>query len=202
MCFPVSAPTGEEGRALNARGRRVMRSRATSVVALALVLSGGSVLGAEEPAKALRLTPLTGMEPAAPFSVATPDRSTLALEDLRGKVVLLNFWATWCEPCLEEMPALARVEQTYRERGLAVVALSVDREGASVVIPFVKRHALTFPVGLDPRQAVAHLYRVWALPSTIVVSRTGAALFSAQGPREWDGPAGHALFEALLKPDA
>jgi AhpC/TSA family len=79
-----------------------------------------------------------------------------------------------------------------------VLALSVDREGAPVVVPFLKRHPLTFPVGLDPQQTVAHLYRVWALPSTIIVGRKGTALFSVQGARDWDGPMGHSLFHSLL----
>jgi peroxiredoxin len=180
-----------------------VRGHATRVAALALALAAGSAaLGADDPAKALRLTRIPGSEPAAPFSVATPERGTVALDDLRGKVVLLNFWATWCEPCLEEMPALERVGRTYRERGLVVLGLSVDREGASVVIPFVKRHALTFPVGLDPQQTVARLYRVWALPATIIVSRRGVPLFSVQGAREWDGPDGHALFTTLLNQDS
>jgi len=154
---------------------------------------------AEQPFEVLRLTRLGGSEPAAEFSVPTPDGPMLGLGDLRGKVVLLNFWATWCEPCLEEMPAMERLAQTYRERGLAVLAVSVDREGASVVRPFLKRHALTFLVGLDPKQAVARLYRIWALPSTVLLGRNGVPLFSAQGAREWDGPAGHALFDSLLK---
>ena len=94
---------------------------------------------------------------------------------------------------------MERLAQTYRERGLAVLAVSVDREGASVVRPFLKRHALTFLVGLDPKQAVARLYRIWALPSTVLLDRNGVPLFSVQGARAWDGPAGHALFDSLLK---
>ena len=122
----------------------------------------------------------------------------VSLASFRGKVILLNYWATWCEPCLEEMPAMERLARAYRGRDLAVLAVSVDREGASVVRPFVKRHALSFLVGLDPQQAVARLYRIWALPSTIILSRNGIPLFSVQGAREWDSPAGHALFEELL----
>ncbi|HWC05598.1 MAG TPA: TlpA disulfide reductase family protein [Methylomirabilota bacterium] len=150
-------------------------------------------------AETLRLTRLTGTEPAAAFSVTTPDGGSLALTDLKGKVVLLNFWATWCEPCREEMPALERLSRTYREGGLAVLAVSVDREGAPVVRTFLKRHGLTFRIGLDPEQTLARLYRVWALPSTIILGRQGVPLFSVQGAREWDSPAGHALFHELLK---
>jgi peroxiredoxin len=154
---------------------------------------------ATDPPESLRLTRLAPAEPA-PFSVATPDGATLRLADLKGKVVFLNFWATWCEPCLEEMPAMERLSRAYRDRGLVVVALSADREGASVVKPFLKKHGLTFPVGLDSDQAVARLYRVWALPSTFILDRAGVRLFSAHGARDWDGKAALGFFDALLKP--
>ncbi len=165
---------------------------------LALLLLVGLAATAQDPPEALRLTRLGGGEPVA-FSVGTPDGGTLRLADLKGKVVFLNFWATWCEPCLEEMPAMERLAAAYRDRGLVVVALSADREGASVVRPFLKRHGLTFPVGLDPDQAVARSYRVWALPSTFILDRTGARLFLAQGARDWAGPPALAFFDALLK---
>jgi len=176
----------------------VIRLLRAAAIALALAVAPASEAATEQPFETLRLTRLGGSDPAAEFSVSTPDGSPLALGALRGKVVLLNFWATWCEPCLEEMPAMERLERAYRERGLAVLAVSVDREGASVVRPFLKRHALSFLAGLDPQQAVARLYRVWALPSTIILSRKGIPLFSVQGAREWDSRAGHALFEELL----
>jgi peroxiredoxin len=191
---------GDPGPARGARLPRLRRRIAPAgAIGLVVVAFTGPVAIAEDPAETLRLTRPAKLEPAALFSVPTPDGSVVALADLRGKVVLLNFWATWCEPCLEEMPAMERLARTYRERGLVVLALSVDREGASVVGPFLKRHALTFPVGLDLQQTVARLYRVWALPSTFVLDRTGARLFLAQGARDWDGPVAHAFFDALLK---
>jgi peroxiredoxin len=177
----------------------VKRIARAGAIALAVAAFAGASATAEEPADALRLTRLPGTEPAAAFSVAAPDGTSLALGDFRGKVVLLNFWATWCEPCLDEMPALERLARTYRARGLVVLALSVDREGASVVRPYLERNRLTFPVGLDPQQAVARLYRVWALPSTLVLDRAGVALFVVHGARDWDSPASHALLEGLLK---
>ena len=191
-------PPAPRGPVTRARAPRVTRWIARSgAIAVALAVLGGSPAAAEEASETLRLTRLGGGEPAAGFSVATPDGGTLGLGDLRGKVVLLNFWATWCEPCLEEMPAMERLARTYRERGLAVLALSVDREGAPVVRPFLKRHDLTFLVGLDPQQAVARLYRIWALPSTVILSRKGVPLFTVQGAREWDGQAGHPFPRAL-----
>jgi peroxiredoxin len=169
--------------------------------AIAVTLAALAGLGrAVDPPESLRLTRLGQAEPAAAFAVATPDGGTLRLADVRGKVVFLNFWATWCEPCLEEMPAMERLSRAYRDRGLVVLALSADREGASVVKPFLKRHGLTFPVGLDPDQSVARLYRVWALPSTFIVDRAGTGLFRAHGARDWDGKDALSLFDSLLKP--
>jgi len=79
------------------------------------------------------------------------------------------------------MPALERLARTYHARGLVVLALSVDREGASVVRPFLKRHGLTFPIGLDLQQAVAHLYRIRALPSTSSSAGTASPSSSSRG---------------------
>jgi peroxiredoxin len=190
----TSAPGCRASRAT----RRLLRAWAAG---LALAVLSPSGAAAEQPFETLRLTRLGGSEPAAEFSVPTPDGPAIGLGTLRGKVVLLNFWATWCEPCLEEMPAMERLSRAYRERGFAVLAVSVDREGASVVRTFLKRHALSFLVGLDPQQAVARLYRIWALPSTVIVSRKGIPIFSVQGAREWDGPAAHALFRGLIEQD-
>jgi peroxiredoxin len=191
----VSQP-GPEDRRVAPRVER--RLAGVAAIAWGLTLAGPTA-GAGEPSEALRLTRLEVTEPAPAFSVTTPDGSSLSLQDLKGKLVLLNFWATWCEPCREEMPAMERLARTYRERGLAVLAISVDRDGASVVRPFLKRHDVTFLVGLDPEQTVARLYRVWALPSTIIVGRRGIPLFGAQGARDWDSPASHLLLDGLLK---
>ena len=83
---------------------------------------------------------------------------------------------------------MERLARAYRGRGLVVLALSADREGPAVVRPFLRRHNLTFPIGLDPDQSVARSYRVWALPSTFVLDRTGAQLYVAHGARDWASP--------------
>lgn len=126
----------------------------------------------------------------------------MKLADLKGKVVLLNFWATWCPPCKEEMPSMERLYRRYKSRKFTVVALSVDSEGASVVAPFVKTHGLTFPVALDSKMAVAERYRVRGLPTTFIIDRRGNLVAIAMGPREWDGPAARSLVEHLLKKES
>jgi peroxiredoxin len=168
-----------------------------------LVLAGcDSQLGrAEErdqdPFARLNLARVTPPTPAPDFTVPGLTGGPLRLADFRGRVVLLNFWATWCPPCREEMPSMERLYQRYRERGFTILALSVDRNVAAIP-GFVDGFRLTFPIGLDPDGAVAKAYRMRALPTTIVIDRAGQVVAGAAGARDWDSPAAHAVVEALL----
>ena len=135
---------------------------------------------------------------AAEFAVATADGKGFRLNDYRGKVVFLNFWATWCPPCREEMPAMERLYARHRARGFVVVAVSVDAD-PRVIAPFLKASGFTFPVGLDPKMDVANAYGVRALPSSFIVDRQGNLAALAMGPRMWDSEASHALIEALVR---
>ena len=94
---------------------------------------------------------------------------------------------------------MERLHQRWKDRGLVVLALAEDADGATVVAPYLKKHNLTFPVGLDPKMSVAASYGVWALPSTFIIDRQGNRAHFANGPREWDGPAARDLFESMLK---
>jgi len=182
-----------------------MKSRA--VVALlalpALLASSGlpapARVFAEDPVAALSLIRPKPVKDAPEFQVRTPEDHTIRLTDLRGKVVLLNFWATWCDPCREEMPGLERLHRAYKDRGFVVLAISLDAQGASVVSPFVKRFGLTFPIGLDPKMQIRETYGVWAVPSTFLIDRKGKRVLFANGAREWDSGAAHALVESLLR---
>ncbi len=136
---------------------------------------------------------------AKEFSIPTIERTTFRLADYRGKVVFLNFWATWCPPCKEEMPAMERLYQRYKDKGLVVLAVSVDTEGVPLVTPFVKEYKLTFPIGLDRKMAVAEEYGVRGLPTSFLVDKRGTLVGLALGPREWNGKASRALIESLLR---
>jgi peroxiredoxin len=175
-----------------------MRTPAVLVVIGALALSPGAAGDATEPARALQLIRPTRAQIAHDFELPTLDRGTLRLSSLRGKVVFVNFWATWCDPCKEEMPGMERLYQRFRDRGLVVVAVSVDSQ-VSRVAPFVRERRFSFPVGLDGRMAVANLYTVRALPSSFIVDRQGRLASLALGPRQWDGPPARALFESMLR---
>ena len=154
---------------------------------------------ADDPARALDLIKPNRQQQAKDFTVAALDGGKLRLADLRGKVVFLNLWATWCGPCKEEMPAMERLWQRYRSRGLAVIALSMDFSGAKVVKPYIEKARYTYAVGLDPKMEVARLYGALSVPSTFIIGRDGGLRAIALGPREWDSEASWAFFDALLK---
>jgi peroxiredoxin len=162
-------------------------------------LLGPGPARAEDPARALDLIKPSRAQVAQGFAVPALPQGTLRLADFKGKVVFLNFWATWCPPCKEEMPDMERLHQRYAPRGLVVMAVSVDSDGASAVAPFVKEHRLTFRVGLDPKMSTATLYGVRALPSTFVVDRSGNIAYLALGPRRWNSKDAWALFDSLLR---
>ena len=164
-----------------------------------LVAAAPAASASGDPAAALSLMSPKPLKPAKEFRVSTPDNRSLTLADFKGKVVFLNFWATWCKPCEEEMPGMERLYKKYKDKGLVVLAISEDTDGAGAVTPFVKKHGLTFPVGLDPRMSVAAQYGVWALPSTFIIDRHGNRAHFANGPRDWDGRAAQDFFESVLR---
>ncbi len=177
------------------------RVRLLLALAALAVMLGASPLasGAEDPAAALGLIRPKPAQAAKDFEVRALDNKMLRFSDFKGQVIFLNFWATWCKPCEEEMPAMERLYQEYKAKGFVVLAISADAEGAVVVTPFVKKHKLTFPIGLDPKLNVSALYGVWAVPSTYIIDRQGKRILFANGPRTWDGKASRALFESLLR---
>lgn len=115
-----------------------------------------------------------------------------------GKIVLINFWATWCQPCVREMPAIERLYRKYKARGLEIVAVSLDQGGAEEVRAFAGKLGLTFPILLDPGHEARALYKVRGLPTTYLVDRKGRVAGYGIGPREWDSEAAYALVGHLL----
>lgn len=121
------------------------------------------------------------------------------LETWRDKLVVLNFWATWCTPCTLEMPTLEGLWREYRERGLVVVGISVDRGAPRALLePYLQNLGLTFPILLDPELQTAEAWRVTALPATFIVRPGGEVTGMAIGPREWDSEEMRALLEPML----
>ncbi len=121
------------------------------------------------------------------------------LSDYRGKWVLLNFWATWCEPCVAEMPSLEEFSKKFKSKNMVVLAVSVDRGGPDKVKNFVEQHGLTFEIFHDPESTASNRYGVNALPSTFVINPKGNIVSTAEGMREWNDPEIVAYFNDLMK---
>ena len=130
---------------------------------------------------------------------AFPADGQVSLEAFRGKLVVLNFWATWCTPCTVEMPTLEALSQAYRERGLVVIGVSVDRGAPrGLLAPYLDHQRLTFPIVLDPDLATSKAWRVTSVPATFLVKPGGEVAGMAIGAREWNGAEMRALIETLL----
>lgn len=131
------------------------------------------------------------------FSGGALDARQVSMTHLRGKVVLVNFWASWCLECRQEMSVLKRLHRELAPQGFAIVGVNA-REKKEAVSRYVKERDLTFPVVLDPGGKISALYGVVGLPATFLVGRDGRAVAFAIGPREWGSAPARALFNALL----
>jgi cytochrome c biogenesis protein CcmG/thiol:disulfide interchange protein DsbE len=138
----------------------------------------------------------SGMLPP-PFSGHTLDGRQLSLTELRGKVVVVNFWASWCLPCRTEMPVLEGLHRELVSRGLAIIGVNA-REDKRTIGRYAEELGLTFPLVLDPGGKINALYGVFGLPATFIVGRDGHAVAFGVGPREWASAPARALLEALL----
>jgi cytochrome c biogenesis protein CcmG/thiol:disulfide interchange protein DsbE len=137
-------------------------------------------------------------QPLADFALSTLQGQSVQLSALRGTVVFINVWATWCQPCVDEMPTIQRLYESLQARGLRVVTISVDTLGAQVVAPFMQKYHLTFPVLLDPQGAIERLYRTRGVPESFIVDKHGRLVEKVIGPRDWAHPQMLAMFERLL----
>lgn len=142
--------------------------------------------------------------PAPDFRAVTLDDPPVprGIDAYRGHVVLLNLWATWCEPCVAEMPSIERLYQRFGSRGLRVVGVSVDSPGFEQAIrDFASTHQLTFDILHDASGDIQRTYRSRGIPSTYVIARDGRIRVIRQGAADWDAEDQRALIERLLAGD-
>jgi peroxiredoxin len=172
---------------------------ACGIVTLMTALNASAV---ERPTLTELLKPLnlsgysSSMRPPE-FRGQTSDGKMLSLTGLRAKVVVVNFWATWCQECRPEMPVFERLHREFSAPGLGVVGINA-REGSAAVRTYAKELGLTFPLILDPKGTINAAYGVIGLPTTFLIGRDGRAVALAIGPREWSGKPARALIQALL----
>jgi peroxiredoxin len=185
-------------RSGNASTPETRPAEGAAAAAVTLKPRTGRTLSVGDASKELELIRPTRPKLAEDFTLPLADGKSFRLADHRGKVVLINFWATWCGPCREEMPAMERLWQQQKDQGFMLVAVSVDTNAKSVN-PYLTKLGLTFPVALDPKMDLGNTYGVRALPSSFIVDREGHVVALALGPRPWDNDASQSLIEGLLK---
>lgn len=127
---------------------------------------------------------------APDFSLLDMQGQKVSLSDFKGQVVLLNFWATWCPPCREEMPSMELLHRKFKDQGLVVLAVNVEENGAEQVKRFLQRTPYTFSILLDDAAEAQNLYRVYQFPETFIIDRNGNVVETVTGAIDWtSGPA-------------
>ena len=124
---------------------------------------------------------------APDFTLPTLSSRPITLHDLRKRVVVLNFWATWCPPCVEETPSLEKFAEQLRNQGVIVIGVSVDQDSAALE-KFVSQARLSFPIARDPDQAVAARYGTYKFPETYIIDADGRLAEKVVGPADWQDP--------------
>ncbi len=153
--------------------------RSLAALCAAVLAAAAALLPATAPAAA----PLALRSAAPDFTLRAADGRNLRLQELRGQVVLVNFWATWCGPCREEMPQLDKLYQKYRASGFTLLGVSVDDDTANATA-VARRMGVTFPVLLDNEKTVSKLYDLASMPSTVLIDRDGRVRYLDRGYRE------------------
>jgi peroxiredoxin len=125
---------------------------------------------------------------APDFTLPSRDGKAVKLSDLRGKIVFLNFWATWCSPCRFEMPDMERLYKEMKGRPFEILAVSVDEPGWRVIDPFAEQAHLSFPILWDGDMNVTRLYHSYRFPETFIIGKDGRILEKRVGPANWSDP--------------
>lgn len=165
-----------------------MRYALTIPLLWVLVVAGGTQAASDRTPKT-SLTPVIDRTPAPNFTLPDLSGNALQLSTLKGKVVLVNFWATWCAPCRKEMPSLNRLWEKLTPHGVQVIAVDVG-EQASEVRAFLTELAepLGFPIVFDQTMQVVTQWRIKGLPTTVLIDKRGRMAYTALGDRDWDAP--------------
>lgn len=162
-----------------------------------VVATGGD--GAKDGAFNYRLDRSKAGSPAPIFTFQNPDGGDATLQDFAGRPLLVNLWATWCAPCVAEMPTLDRIAATHGPKGLAVLTISQDNQGAKAVAPFFQKHDLPHLKGwTDPENQFGFDYATGLLPTTVIYDAQGKEMVRVIGAMDWEGAEARALIDAAM----
>ena len=155
---------------------------------LILLILYSPAMGIDSLLQKAEIKPIKGKQIAPNFSLEDLHGKKVDLKQFRGKVVFLNFWATWCGPCKEEMPSMEALYQMFKEKNFVFLTISVDYEEKKKVKEFIDKHRYTFPVLIDPKCLALDLYGVKGIPTTILIDKKGTMIGRSVGPKDWNHP--------------
>ena len=138
-------------------------------------------------------------KPAPDFTLPGLDGRLVSLSDYKGKVVLLNIWATWCLPCVAEMPSMEKLYQQLRGDSFEILAVSIDTQGVSVVAPFMTEHNLSFPALIDTEGKTKTAYHLTGVPESFIINQEGILTQKIVGPLDWNSPEALGFFRHLIQ---
>ena len=136
---------------------------------------------------------------APQFTLRDIQGNRVSLESYRGRVVVLNFWATWCAPCRVEMPSFEKLYRRFRSEGVAVLAVSIDRNAESAIRKFVDKYELSYPILLDTKGEAERLYPAMSIPFTFIIDKSGRIAARVDGAKNWESEETFEAIEYLLK---
>ena len=174
----------------------MFKGNVTRLGVLVLLATACRVASAEP-----ELQPWTGANPAPAIELKTLDGRPFQLEELRGKVVLVNFWATWCEPCVEEMPSIQKLRARLASASFEVVAINYQ-EGEARIRGFLRKMPLAFPIVRDTDGDVARAWQARIFPSSYLVDAEGRIRYVLKGATDWSAPETVKKVESLLPSQA
>jgi len=137
--------------------------------------------------------------PAPDFSFPGLDGKMVSLSDYKGKVVLINVWATWCPPCVDEMPSMEKLYQNFKGENFEILAVSIDEAGLKAVAPFMKKTNLTFPALIDSEGTIKTVYGITAIPESFIIDKQGFLIKKIVGPVDWATSPIYRFFSDLMQ---
>ena len=166
--------------------KRVFHLVAILVLILCLGILAG--WGADDLFSKIDIKPIKDKRKLPNITLESLKGEKVELKSFKGKVIFLNFWATWCGPCKEEMPSMEALQQRFKDKDFLFLAISVDYEGAGPVRDFIAKQRYTFPVLIDQKGETLDLLDVKGIPTTFIIDRQRTMLGIAIGPRNWKSP--------------
>jgi peroxiredoxin len=136
---------------------------------------------------------------APDFSFPGLDGNKISLGDQKGKIVLVNIWATWCPPCVEEMPSMEKLYQKFKGENFEILAVSIDETGQKAVAPFMKKTRLTFPALIDAEGTIKSTYKITGVPESFIIDKQGFLINKIVGPVDWATPKVFRYFGELIQ---